>query len=1771
MNRSKHLLLKTLLIFTICFMTIGVVADDYFWIGGSGNWSDINHWSQTSGGTVLHIQIPTSSDNVYFDANSFTGPDQTVTVNTENAICENMDWSGALYKPAFTSTQDNNLQVYGSVIFTDDMVQDFQGTFTFEGTAAGNVIKSSGKPFLNHIIFDGIGGEWTLQDDLTVMGMIIHVNGNFILDGMGLTCDGFTSTEPNPRLLDISNSAITIFGSLTIGGLNISLSAMNSLLTMSGSINCTDGDTLDFHNVDFITSSGLYSSNIYSRFNTVHFLQQGLMEGSCFADSVVIDSLTGTLEGEVTANYTEFNTEFATITGNNFISNAIANFSCKIAGTNTIGFIEIMDSCRIEGTNNIQQIIIHDTGIINQTNTITNLWCNGTAYISGTNTISNAYLNNDGFIFGNNQFNTLSFSAGSRYFLEYNTVQTIHTAFNVSGTCEAPIMIKSTYNGLSATIQKTNGGIEGDFLSLRDIHVNGQGTFVAANSVDLGNNEGWTIETAQARDLFWVNGQGNWDDQEHWSESAGGPSGACPPTELDNVFFDANSFTGTDTVIINVKNAVCNTMDWTGSTSGSALGGADTNFLKIYGSLRFSQSMTNAFGGEVHFESILPDRVIDAAGSWFNNNVRIQGRNGVWMLEEKMQVADTLFFEHGTFISNNNNILTGQFFSVDTNFRSLHLGTDSMTITGFDRPLKGDTAWRLNARNLSLTANSSTITVVGNDQVFENFYNTYLEFNNLIFKGNHSTLVNSAYGKYNLVVFEVSQGKVRKDCTIDTVIFHGSDGKVYDSDTIKTALFYGGNGVLEGEHIVEIAYYYEGGMINGQSHVDTALFYSRGTITGNNTIDTTIISGIAKISGENVIRTASLLDRGNLSGNNVFNDLQLTHSKLYEFGAGDKQTIIDHLSADGRCTGPIFLRSDQQGQEAIIEKTNGTITVAHAILRDLTADGAGIPFIATNSVDLGGNTGWEIYEPEAKALYWVGNSGNWSDSLHWSPVSGGEPGYCIPTPIDDVYFDQNSFSENSVVQVDVDIAVCHSMDWTGALYNPIFTDDGETELSIYGSLTLIQEMQQDFLGTVTFASNEKDHQITSAGQPFNSDISFDGRSGSWHLTDSLTVLNKIDHKRGHLSSSGNLIKSSYLYSTSNFTRRLSMDTSTIVVGSIEIPGEWSIKSDSLDIDVDSTLIICYGGWVANYGHSYENSIVYDDINLYSNATLINDSIYGIYDDVIHFGSGDITGNCTIDTLLMYDAGVVSGSDSIHYSHFYDVGTLQGGQHIVTTAIFDGPGTITGYCEVQTALFNSSGSVTGNNIIDTTIFYQNGNIQGNNSFNSKVLIFGNGNIIGSNTILKDLVIHGTATILEENQIHNALLLDWGYLGGSNVYDVLTFSPGKTYTLSASTIQTINDTFNIRGNNCFPITLKSSSSLNVQAQVHMDEGEVAGDFIIMKDIEATGGADFYAGGHSDNIINNTGWIWDDAPGYIFGLGGDTTFLCTGDTLILTTENFNGESNTIYVWFDGTTGPTYTVTEPGDYSLTVYYSEDCAVPGSIRVEQLPLPQIDLGPDGEICEGTTFEISSAEPYDEYLWSNGSTADTIAVYTSGTYWLRVTDIKGCSNSDSIDFEVIPLPDVDLGEDLTLVHGEVWILDAGYPGGSYEWSTGDTTQTIAVQGVEGGTAYWVMVEYAGCSNSDQIMIYKYPYCTVDIPTAFTPNGDGVNDSLLIFGSGIQTLDFRVYDRYGELVFETDDISNGWDGNYNGVKQEQEVYVYYLKAICFDGVITEKKGNVTLLR
>jgi gliding motility-associated-like protein len=132
------------------------------------------------------------------------------------------------------------------------------------------------------------------------------------------------------------------------------------------------------------------------------------------------------------------------------------------------------------------------------------------------------------------------------------------------------------------------------------------------------------------------------------------------------------------------------------------------------------------------------------------------------------------------------------------------------------------------------------------------------------------------------------------------------------------------------------------------------------------------------------------------------------------------------------------------------------------------------------------------------------------------------------------------------------------------------------------------------------------------------------------------------------------------------------------------------------------------------------------------------------------------------------------------------------------------------------------------------------------------------------------------------------------------------------------------------------------------------------------------------------------------------------------------------------------------------------------------------------------------------------------------------------------------------------------------------WSTGEKTNAIKIT-TPG--SYWARMIVDGCTATDTIEVKQD--CYIDIPNAFTPNGDGINDYFLprpLLAKGLATFKLSIYNRWGQLIFETEQIEGrGWDGKLNGVEQPEGVFVYKLDATFKDGQIENRQGNITLIR
>ncbi len=164
-------------------------AADYYWVGGSGDWSDISHWATTSGGATRHNVVPSPNDRVFFDANSFTAPNQLVNVNNQSIFCLDMNWEAATNNPTFSAPAGYTLNVYGSLRLSANMVFSFRGSVNFLANTTGQTIHMAGHRIRQLVTFNGTGGGWTLQSPLQTDTTTLFIKaGNLNTGNQKITC-----------------------------------------------------------------------------------------------------------------------------------------------------------------------------------------------------------------------------------------------------------------------------------------------------------------------------------------------------------------------------------------------------------------------------------------------------------------------------------------------------------------------------------------------------------------------------------------------------------------------------------------------------------------------------------------------------------------------------------------------------------------------------------------------------------------------------------------------------------------------------------------------------------------------------------------------------------------------------------------------------------------------------------------------------------------------------------------------------------------------------------------------------------------------------------------------------------------------------------------------------------------------------------------------------------------------------------------------------------------------------------------------------------------------------------------------------------------------------------------------------------------------------------------------------------------------------------------------------------------------------------------------
>lgn len=1813
--------LKYFLLIIFSLLTTNIFSANYYWIGGSGDWTDINHWATSSGGTIKHIQTPTPADNVFLDSNSFTAPNQILNIPIGTIHAHNLDFSG-LNKPVTLSGVCNIIKIYGGFKHSLFVTMTFIPRYDFESLHGGNLIYFYGKSVASsEVYFKGSGGSWTVKDSLLCKHLFLE-RGDLTIESPFMQFGNFVSNTSSPRSIKLTNTIGNIVSWTAIGA-NFSMNAGTSKLIMTYGILHSNNGSHTFYDVTFTSSAGIANFSGGFTFRDVEFKQNGdLGCNNTFSNL------------KLTAGY-NYNVSPNTI--QLFITNLIANGNCKqrikiFSGQSFATFRKNSGNIQVSYVklNHIHAIggatftafqsddLGNNIGWNIQTPLPRNLyWVGGSGVWEDTMRWSLVSGGVGGECiptqYDNVFLNDLSFPVGAVVLI----TDTVANCHNMTwNTSKMPVFRKNLGSLLRIFGSLTFCPLM--TVDLRDqIHFNASvtgKTITTANhninsDIVFSGNGSWTLMDSlniKQMDINIIEGHviTNGKYVQSWNVLAKGSLNK--QLTLGSTIWDVRGvsfFVEQDKMIINPGtslirfNQYFTTLEFNLSPPCSLYNVLFTNTVHL-GEMKTNNTIfhkvTFLSNGLMNGTSVIDsliftkgkDYQIDG-GITINQSLVANGDcHQLITIRHPLHVYQSTIFKASGNVTVNYCQIRGMIKTGGATFTANNSGDMGFNLGWIFTPagtnlywVGGKGHWNDTARwsftsggtggaciptvNDNVIFNSLSF-LNPNDTVF--FENTNIFHKNMnwtgagyspVFQGSKDSR-HFIFGsidfiqnmKYNHVGGSLFMGKGGQKYIksagqdFDSLVFF-ADSSIWvlvDSMKIKDTLIHlmgklnlNTNVLVTGTYHAVLPFYKELNIAQSkmliqasQSCAQSCAFNWHQNNLASITSPNSLIefksfkmdlstSGNLPVAFHNVLfnegnatispfvtqqvyfNKCTFLGNGSMLKVNHYDSLIFTKKGYYMMEANFDKYVYKYWKAEGDCHNPITLVSFGSGQ-ANVNKPIGPVQLKYVRIKDNRINGMG-PFVIQNGTDLGNNTNWSISPIAGRTLYWVNGTGLWSDSAHWSLTSGGTAGECIPTEIDDVFFDNNSFNVSKDSVVLNGNPVCHNMSWIHLVDTPFFRG---LYMNIYGSLLLRKNMQVN-VDNFSFSASDTGNTITSAVHNLKR-VDFMGR-GSWMLLDSLNVFGgEINHVSGTLNANNQWIRTKLFNCNSNSAKKLKLGNSQFMI--------------------------------------------------------------------------DLTANFESDSLVLE-----AGKSTFIYP--------ETSVPVPYTLSFKGK---------------------------KTLKFHN--------------VFFNQDMKGLSTITNS----GTPV----NSFNKMYLANDGTFIGEYIFDSLYFTAGNTYKLDKGKTQRINNYWFIRGNNCYAINLQSTLKDN-QAYVVKSTGSVNGDFINMRDIHASTGAIFYAGQFSTDIQNNLNWIFSNGPQYIYGLGKDTSF-AIGSYIVLLTTNFNGNSATTYLWSDGSTGDSLMVNKSGWYKVTVTYAVNCKVVDSIWVGcRIPLKyQVQ----NAICYGDSNGWAKVLPTDTnyqytYVWNTGALIDKIVMQPSGMYYITVTVDSLCSNRDSV-FIGQPPPIILPLTDTAFCFGDSLLLDAGFGFKSYNWSDGFSGQSrwVAIPGtfivfvedtagcksspdtiniteqpkpmVSLGTdkclsqyipiyltpgasfdsylwsdlstfsdlhvdkigIYWVLVKKGVCFVSDTINIKPCPP-ELKIPNVFTPNYDGYNDRFVILTKNISKLNLKIFNRWGAMIFETNDPETGWDGNIKGNKASDGTYFFVIEYEEFSGLDNNPKlyakGSVTLLR
>lgn len=281
--------------------------------------------------------------------------------------------------------------------------------------------------------------------------------------------------------------------------------------------------------------------------------------------------------------------------------------------------------------------------------------------------------------------------------------------------------------------------------------------------------------------------------------------------------------------------------------------------------------------------------------------------------------------------------------------------------------------------------------------------------------------------------------------------------------------------------------------------------------------------------------------------------------------------------------------------------------------------------------------------------------------------------------------------------------------------------------------------------------------------------------------------------------------------------------------------------------------------------------------------------------------------------------------------------------------------------------------------------------------------------------------------------------------------------------------------------------------------------------------------------------------------------------------------------YTYFWSPTGGTNSTENnltAGNYTVSVTDANSCVLSSNLTITDNSSLSVSLN-SVSICEGESANLTAIPSTDggTYLWSsNNQTTQSILVSPATSTSYTVTySLNGCTASATATVDVSPFPIASVTVSDTTIHPGESVTLYAFGGETYLWSTGETASQITLYPQENTMYCLTAINALTCTDSICIPISLGCGSTLFIPNSFTPSQDNLNEQFQALGFCLEKFHLMIYNRWGELIFETKDLNETWDGTYKDKPCQSDVYTYLVTAKGYDKKIHHTNGSLTLIR